>query len=276
VSLSVSGNLLFESAGEELLRLLKVSPADGSGRLSHLDVSSNAFSERLQRRFQSMTMYQLQRLEEDPYNCFSSRFDYLLHMDAIPTTCWKHIEPLWRMMTVSPPQPPNASGYTGDSIPVAATAPLLVNMMRHVYFAMASEVRDPWIRSVFCPVGWSDATSNGPSGSFSACGTTASIQNNDEAQYLQSYTKLLLTTLRIALDAPSRWDDAVQVLRAVGASHQRIGVRPWLYCRANFHLMAAMETNFPSEEFDGDAKASMIQILALQTRMVTAGMDLLG
>lgn len=251
--LRVGGNRFFEFAGEELLRLLKLKPT-----LCTVCVDDNKFSSRLLERFRVMASFNAQQRLTDPYNALSPMFDYLVHMDAVPLECWQLVRPLWVAMTVVHKQPPNATSLP-VGIPIAATAPLLSSLLRSVLLEMSKVYHDEHIRVVFAPVGSVIASE----------GTSA----DPEAQYLESYAKLFVTTLRVALDAPSRWEDCTSVLRAIGAAHERRGIRPSMYLSANRFLVCAIEAHFPEDTFTPDAKAALLQVLALMTRTAVRGMQ---
>jgi hypothetical protein len=264
--LYLSGNQFFELGGEELLRLLKGDP----GCLSVLDVANNGFSDRLQSRFDTLSRAVGSQLIEDPLNAMSSRFDYLVHMDALPPQCWEQVEPLWRMLTVAPPLPPGLTGSPSPGVPVAAAAPLLSEIVRSVFVEVARDRQDPAIRVVFGPIG--SYVQDNLQAADSDFSPAASTSMSADVMYLQSYVKMLVTTLRVALDAPMHWEDAVQTLRSIGAQHERNGVDAMLYCTANRYLLRALEAHIPEDTLTPTVKAAMIQVLALMTRSTVGGM----
>ncbi|CUG07473.1 Hypothetical protein, putative [Bodo saltans] len=264
--LYLSGNQFFELGGEELLRLLK----GDAGCLGLLDVANNGFSDRLLSRFDTLSRAVSNQIVEDPLNAMSSRFDYLVHMDALPPQCWEQVEPLWRMLTVAPPLPPGLSGSPSPGIPVAAAAPLLSEIVRSVFVEVAKERQDPAIRIVFGPIGSYVQDNLQPADSVFSPGSSTSM--SADTMYLQSYVKMLVTTLRVALDAPMHWDDAVQTLRCIGAQHDRNGVDAALYCAANRCLLKALEAHIPDDTLSPNVKAAVIQVLALMTRSTVGGM----
>lgn len=263
----LSGNHFFELGGEELLRLLK----GGSGTLCVVDVANNGLSDRLALRFESLAYAAARARSEDPFNAMSSRFDYLVHMDALPSQYWEHVEPVWRMLTVVPPLPPGMTGSPSPGIPVAAAAPLFSEMIRSVCVEIARERQDPAIRAVFGPIG--SVAASAPSDEASVFSPPNRFLMSADAVYLHSYVKMLVTTLRVALDAPVHWDDAVHTLRSIGAQHERNGIDAAIYCTANRMLVKAMEAHIPDDALTPNVKAAFIQVLALMTRSTVGGMQ---
>lgn len=99
------------------------------------------------------------------------------------------------------------------------------------------------------------------------------MQAYREEMYPFSYAKALVTTFRVGLDAPNRWDDAMSVLRTIGTRQEKLGVTPAVWAYANERFLAAVVQHFAAEDVDVKVQAALVQVLALAARSVFQGMS---
>uniref|UniRef100_A0A7S1MLZ1 Uncharacterized protein n=1 Tax=Neobodo designis TaxID=312471 RepID=A0A7S1MLZ1_NEODS len=170
---SLRSNDFFESAGDELLRTIRV-----NRRIVVFDVSGNAISEVLLRRYDA----QLERNREEvasnifnPEGAIYASVAGSASPDDLPSGAWELSLAMWRLLVAAPsapangddnapPRPPTAgAGNNGgdgaaadaladDMVPQCVSAPLFVAVATRAFRAVASQLQDPVMRQLVAPV----------------------------------------------------------------------------------------------------------------------------
>jgi hypothetical protein len=98
---SAKNNLFYESAGEDLLRLIKV-----NRKIVSFSLEGNHLSEYLTRRIEKQLAVNQHEQDAEPFNPLSPMYGYLNNFYALekvlPTACWTQLKRIWLVLCSGP------------------------------------------------------------------------------------------------------------------------------------------------------------------------------
>lgn len=321
--LGLAKNGIHEAGAAELLRLLRHNP-----RVTAMNCEGNYFSAAMQHRLAEAVARNAAVITNDPLNVFSPHYGYLTELSSLPEVTQRQALRTWAMLSAAPvgdvdvmvrnattssqrtigdaPQVAMQRAKTAlraretfSLIPPAALAPLLNEVMRTVYMAVARMLPDPLVRSLFSDMETvvarhqeqRDAQSGNGNGG-SAAGAAAALEStsspmpqevvralggpvappiNPEKLFARSFVRMVVTMFRkLMLATP--WEDIAVELEGIGRMHRDLGVMAEDYWLAVHVFMASVRISCGAECYDADHASSFLAILALAVR-TTAGFD---
>jgi hypothetical protein len=174
---SLTLNDFFEAAGDELLRTVKV-----NRRISVFDMSGNAISPVLAKRFEAQLQRNVDALRDDTFNPEGSAYNAAQRgPDDLPAEAWELAGAIWRLLTVVPSS--NADGHDAhklassggrrspreapmeEFVPRGVSAPLFVAVATRAYRTLpSSSLEDPLLRQLAAPLVELDSETTGHAG----------------------------------------------------------------------------------------------------------------